>query len=80
MHACMYNIRAWCIKWRTNFYNWLNSASFFLHMAVFCAGFSPGPAYAIDPTITIRGKDGTPRFSISGRHKDLSELATDRST
>lgn len=53
----------------------LKHASCFAPVAVFVSGFSPGPAYAIDPTVTHKGKDGTPRYSISGRHKDLGESA-----
>ncbi|KAL5481331.1 hypothetical protein EMCRGX_G021468 [Ephydatia muelleri] len=44
--------------------------------SIFVSGFSPGPAYAIDPTVTHKGKDGTPRYSISGRHKDLEAFNT----
>ncbi|XP_074662590.1 ciliary microtubule associated protein 1B-like [Tubulanus polymorphus] len=30
----------------------------------------PGPGYAVDPALTRFGKDGTPKFSILGRHRD----------
>lgn len=41
------------------------------------AGFgksdTPGPAYFIDSTMTRTGKDGTPHYSLYGRHKDLGK-------
>jgi hypothetical protein len=37
---------------------------------------TPGPGYAIDPTITRKGKDGTPSYSLYGRHKDLNSFKT----
>ena len=36
--------------------------------------FSPGPAHFIDPTITYRGRDGTPHYSLYSRHKDFGKL------
>lgn len=38
---------------------------------IFKKDFSPGPVHYIDPAVTYRGRDGTPRYSISGRHRDL---------
>lgn len=35
----------------------------------------PGPAYAIEPSVNRYGKDGTPKYSVGGRVK---ELATDK--
>ena len=37
---------------------------------------TPGPAYAIDPTITRYGKDGTASYSVYGRPKDLEPFKT----
>ena len=49
----------------------------FLCFDVLFKGFgksdTPGPCHFIDPTITRKGKDGTPSYSLYGRHKDLSE-------
>lgn len=35
---------------------------------------TPGPAYFIDSTMTRTGKDGTPHYSLYGRHKDLGRM------
>ena len=43
---------------------------------VFKKTIGPGPAHAIDPTITHRGKDGTPHYSLSSRHKELVPFNT----
>ncbi|XP_043943804.1 outer dense fiber protein 3 [Protopterus annectens] len=37
---------------------------------------SPGPGYLIPANITIRGKDGTPAYSLYGRPKDLNLFQT----
>ena len=57
-----YNImpRLWCI----------------LLSIVFKKTIGPGPAHAIDPTITNKGKDGTPHYSLSSRHKELVPFNT----
>ena len=44
--------------------------------AVFKKTIGPGPAHAIDPTITNKGKDGTPHYSLSSRHKELVPFNT----
>jgi hypothetical protein len=61
--ACM------CYRWD---YGW-NLCHFF---AVFKKTIGPGPAHAIDPTITSKGKDGTPHYSLSSRHKELVPFNT----
>ena len=43
---------------------------------VFKKTVGPGPAHAIDPTVTHRGKDGTPHYSLSSRHKELTPFNT----
>ena len=45
---------------------------------VFKKTVGPGPAHAIDPTVTHRGKDGTPHYSLSSRHKELMPFNTPR--
>lgn len=35
---------------------------------------SPGPVHFIDSSITYRGKDGTPQYSLHSRHKDFGKL------
>ena len=35
---------------------------------------TPGPGYFIDSTMTRTGKDGTPHYSLYGRHKDLGRM------
>ena len=47
-----------------------------LFSAVFKKTIGPGPAHAIDPTITNKGKDGTPHYSLSPRHKELVPFNT----
>ncbi|XP_075064571.1 ciliary microtubule associated protein 1B isoform X2 [Mixophyes fleayi] len=37
---------------------------------------SPGPGYLVPANITIRGKDGTPAYSVYGRTKDLNTFRT----
>nr|DBA31488.1 TPA: hypothetical protein GDO54_007326 [Pyxicephalus adspersus]DBA31489.1 TPA: hypothetical protein GDO54_007326 [Pyxicephalus adspersus] len=37
---------------------------------------SPGPGYLVPANITIRGKDGTPAYSIYGRPRDLNAFRT----
>lgn len=46
------------------------------HFAVFRRDFGPGPSHAIDPAITHRGHDGTPHYSLSSRHKELTPFNT----
>ena len=36
----------------------------------------PSPGHAIDPSITHRGKDDTPHYSLSSRHKELVPFNT----
>ena len=43
---------------------------------VFRKDCSPGPAHAIDPSVTYRGKDGAPQYSLSARHKELEAFKT----
>lgn len=47
-----------------------------IFLTVFKKDFGPGPAHAIDPTVTYRGKDGTPHYSLSSRHKELEGFKT----
>ena len=44
--------------------------------AVFKKTIGPGPAHAIDPSITHKGKDGTPQYSLASRHKELVPFNT----
>ena len=44
--------------------------------AVFKKTIGPGPAHAIDPTITNKGKDGTPHYSLSSYHKEFVPFNT----
>ncbi|NXI35138.1 ODF3A protein, partial [Galbula dea] len=37
---------------------------------------SPGPVYLLPPGITVKGKDGTPSFSIHSRPRDLLPFNT----
>jgi hypothetical protein len=45
-------------------------------VAVFKKTIGPGPAHAIDPTITSKGKDGIPHYSLSSQHKELVPFNT----
>ena len=47
-----------------------------MFVIVFKKTIGPGPAHAIDPTITNKGKDGTPHYSLSSRHKELVPFNT----
>ncbi|XP_065836846.1 ciliary microtubule associated protein 1A-like [Oscarella lobularis] len=47
-----------------------------LENPMFKAGFSPGPGYFIDSSISRFGKDGTPSYTILGRQKDLNAFKT----
>ena len=47
-----------------------------LSHTVFKKDFGPGPAHFIDPSITKTGVDGTPRYSLSSRHKELVGFRT----
>eukprot|EP00117_Sycon_ciliatum_P017011 scpid83297/ scgid16198/ Outer dense fiber protein 3; Outer dense fiber of sperm tails protein 3 len=44
--------------------------------SLFTNDCSPGPGYFIDPKMTKKGKDGTPSYSMLGRHKDLNVFRT----
>lgn len=37
---------------------------------------SPGPGYLVPANITMRGRDGTPAYSLYGRPKDLNIFRT----
>jgi len=53
------------------------SHSFGTRHAKFSAECSPGPAaYSIKSTCTRKGGDGTPKYSLYGRHKDLRPFST----
>ena len=54
---------------------WMKFISF---SAIFKKTIGPGPTHAIDPTITNKGKDGTPHYSLSSRHKELVPFNTPR--
>lgn len=47
-----------------------------LGTSFFRRDFGPGPSHAIDPAITHRGHDGTPHYSLSSRHKELTPFNT----
>ena len=42
-------------------------------LSVFGGDCSPGPGYFVDSKITKKGKDGTPSYSMLGRHRDLGK-------
>lgn len=44
--------------------------------SIFKKDFSPGPVHFIDPSVTFRGVDGTPHFSLYSRHKELERFNT----
>ncbi len=43
---------------------------------VFKKDFGPGPSHFPEPSVTRSGPDGTPRYSIAGRHKELMAFKT----
>lgn len=45
-------------------------------LIVFRKDFGPGPSHLLEPSITKRGKDGTPHYSLYGRHKELTPFNT----
>lgn len=47
-----------------------------LGTSFFKKDFGPGPAHAIDPTITHHGPDGNPHYSLASRHKELVPFST----
>jgi len=53
------------------------SHSFGTRHAKFSSDCSPGPAaYGISPSCTRKGGDGTPKYSLYGRHKELIPFST----
>jgi len=53
------------------------SHSFGTRHAKFSSECSPGPAaYTFEATTTRKGGDGTPKYSLYGRHKDIKPFST----
>lgn len=44
--------------------------------AVFKNDLGPGPSHFLDPAVTRSGPEGTPRYSIGSRHKELMAFKT----
>ncbi|XP_064390618.1 ciliary microtubule associated protein 1A-like [Halichondria panicea] len=47
-----------------------------LGISFFKKDFGPGPAHFVDPSVTRSGPEGTPRYSIGSRHKELMPFNT----
>ncbi len=55
-------------------YNKLSTCTYIY--TVFKKDFGPGPAHFVDPSVTRSGPEGTPRYSIGSRHKELMPFNT----
>ena len=40
----------------------------------FSSDCSPGPAHFVRPNITRKGRDGTPQYSLYGRHRAIKVI------
>ena len=48
--------------------------SFGTRHRIFSADCSPGPSHFVKPNITRKGRDGTPQYSLYGRHRPIKVL------
>ncbi|KAI6658486.1 Outer dense fiber protein 3-like [Oopsacas minuta] len=44
--------------------------------SIFVSSITPGPCHLVSPSYTRRGKEGNPKYSLAGRHKDLTPFLT----